>query len=163
MELIQLAVLVSTLLCSLVAGFVLAFAIVVMPGLTALGEREYLRSFKAMDRVIQNNQPLFMLMWVGSALALLVSTVLGFWHLEGLDRTLLTVACVVYLGGVQLPTILANIPLNNWLQSQGLDTLTEATVHEAAIRVQGRWVRWNTIRTVFAVLTTVLLLVVLSR
>lgn len=41
MELIQLAVLISALLCSLVAGFVLCFAIIVMPGIKSLGVRDF--------------------------------------------------------------------------------------------------------------------------
>ncbi len=61
MELIQLTVLISTLLCSLVAGFVLCFAIIVMPGIKTLGVLDFLKSFKAMDGIIQSNQPLFML------------------------------------------------------------------------------------------------------
>ena len=77
MELIQFAVLLSALLCSLVAGLVFTFAIVVMPGIKGLGDLAFLKSFKAMDRVIQNNQPIFMLVWLGSATVLLVSTMLG--------------------------------------------------------------------------------------
>jgi uncharacterized membrane protein len=77
MELIQLAILFSALLCSLVAGLVFTFAIVVMPGIKNLGNLAFLQSFKAMDRVIQNNQPIFMLVWLGSAVILLGSTVLG--------------------------------------------------------------------------------------
>jgi uncharacterized membrane protein len=85
MELIQFAVLLSALLCSLVAGLVLTFAIVVMPGIKTLGNRGYLKSFKSMDCVIQNNQPIFMMVWLGSAVVLLASTVLGIWRLVGID------------------------------------------------------------------------------
>ena len=82
MELMHFAILLSALLCSLVAGLVLTFAIVVMPGIRVLGDLGYLRSFKAIDGVIQDNQPVFILVWVGSAVALLVSAVLGIWMLE---------------------------------------------------------------------------------
>mgnify|MGYP001582035076 CR=1 FL=1 len=44
MELIQFAVLLSALLCSLVAGLVLTFAIVVMPGTRTLGVLDFLKS-----------------------------------------------------------------------------------------------------------------------
>jgi uncharacterized membrane protein len=163
MELIQFAVLFSALLCSLVAGLVFTFAIVVMPGIKSLGDLAFLKSFKAMDRVIQNNQPIFMFVWLGSALVLLVSTVLGIWLLEGLDRILLVVACVIYLFGVHLPTVTINIPLNNHLQSQDLDTMTEPALLETTARFESRWLRWNAIRTVHAILTTALLLVLLIR
>ena len=163
MELIQFAVLLSALLCSLVAGLVLTFAIVVMPGTRTLGGLDFLKSFKAMDRVIQNNQPIFMLVWVGSALVLLASTVLGAWQLEGVDRVLLIVAFAIYILGVQVPTVTINIPLNNHLQSQDLDTMPESELLATIEMFESRWLRWNTIRTVVATLTTILLLVLLVR
>ena len=85
MNLFELALLLSALLCALVAGLVLTFAIVVMPGIRFMGDRDFLMAFKAMGRVIQNNQPTFMLVWLGSAVGVLASTVLGTWRLEGLD------------------------------------------------------------------------------
>ena len=163
MELIQFAVLVSALLCSLVAGLVFTFAIVVMPGIKSLGDLGFLQSFKAMDRVIQNNQPIFIFVWLGSVVVLLVSTVLGIWQLEGLDRILLIIACAIYLFGVHLPTVTINIPLNNLLQSQDLDTMTEPALLETKTRFESRWLRWNAIRTILAILTTVLLLFLLTR
>lgn len=163
MELIQFAVLVSALLCSLVAGLVFTFAIVVMPGIKSLGDLGFLQSFKAMDRVIQNNQPIFIFVWLGSVVVLLVSTVLGIWQLEGLDRILLIIACAIYLFGVHLPTVTINIPLNNLLQSQDLDTMTEPALLETKTRFESRWLRWNAVRTILAILTTVLLLVLLVR
>lgn len=163
MELIQFTVLLSALLCSLVAGLVLTFAIVVMPGIKTLGDRDYLRSFKAMDRVIQDNQPIFMLIWLGSAVVLLASTVLGIWRLESLDRILLVVACAIYIFGVQVPTVAINVPMNNRLQSQNLDTMPESELLATAEDYDSRWLRWNSIRTVVATLTAVLLLVLLIR
>lgn len=163
MELIQIAVLVSALFCSLVAGLVLTFAIVVMPGIRTLGDLGFLKSFKAMDRVIQDNQPIFMVVWLGSAVVLLATTALGFWRLEGLDRILLIVTCVIYIFGVHVPTVTINIPLNNHLQSQDLDTMTESAIVETTAQFEARWLRWNTIRTVVAILSTVLLLVLLIR
>ena len=163
MELIQLALILSALLCSLVAGLALTFSIVVMPGTRTLGDLDFLRSFKAMDRVIQNNQPIFMLVWVGSALVLLASTVLGIWRLEGLDRILLIIACAIYMFGVHVPTVTINIPLNNRLQSLDLDAMTQSEVLATTEMFESRWLRWNTIRTIVATLTTVLLLVLLVR
>ena len=58
--------LVSTLLCTLVTGFVFTYAIVVMPGFGKLNDREFIQAFQATDGIIQNNQPLFMFVWVGS-------------------------------------------------------------------------------------------------
>ena len=50
-EIFQVTLIVATFLCTLVAGFVFAFAVVVMPGIRTLGDGEFLRAFQVMDRV----------------------------------------------------------------------------------------------------------------
>src|SRR5882724_7924314 len=114
--LFQSALLVAAVLCALVAGFLFAFAAVVMPGLRSLDDPSFIRSFQVVDRVVQNNQPLFGLVWVGSVLAVVVAAVIGVWALSGVDRLLMIVGALVYLLGVQLPTVVVNLPLNNQLQ-----------------------------------------------
>ena len=163
MNVFQIGLLAATLLCSLVAGFVFAFACVTMPGIGTLGDREFLRSFQVMDRVIQNNQPLFVLVWAGSALILVLCAVIGLGRLAGLDRGLLLAAVAVYLAGVQLPTLAINVPLNNRLQTLDLETMSDDTVAAARGDFEPRWNRWNQIRTVFAALTSVLLIVLVWR
>jgi len=44
-----------------------------MPGISSLTDREFIRAFQAMDGIIQDNQPLFILVWVGSAVAVIVA------------------------------------------------------------------------------------------
>ncbi|NNF58944.1 MAG: DUF1772 domain-containing protein, partial [Rhodothermaceae bacterium] len=53
--------LLATLLCALVAGFLFAFAVVAMPGIRDLSDGAFIQAFQGMDRIIQNNQPVFML------------------------------------------------------------------------------------------------------
>lgn len=163
MDTFQIGLVSATLLCSLVAGFVFAFACVAMPGIATLGDREFLRSFQVMDRVIQNNQPLFVLVWAGSAVTLLLSVVVGLGRMAGLDRALLLVAVVVYLVGVQLPTLTINVPLNNQLQTLDLETMNDDALAQARASFEPRWNRWNQIRTVLAVLTSALLIVLVLR
>ena len=68
MGIFHVSLILATFLCSLVAGFLFAFAIVAMPGIRNLNDRDFIRAFQVMDRVIQNNQPIFMLVWAGSVL-----------------------------------------------------------------------------------------------
>ena len=75
MGIFQVALVLAAFLCSLVAGFLFAFAIVAMLGIKSLNDREFIRAFQVMDRVIQNNQPIFMLVWIGSIAALVSSAV----------------------------------------------------------------------------------------
>lgn len=163
MAVVKLALVFATLLCSLVAGFLFAFAVVVMPGITNLGDRDFLRTFREMDGVIQRGQPLFGLVWLGSVLALLIVLVLGIGQVIGLDRLLLALAGGVYLLGVQLPTFMVNIPLNNELQTLDLDGADESTWSSVRERFEPRWNRWNTVRTALAVLTSAILIVLLIR
>ena len=151
----------AAFLCTLATGFILLFAIVVMPGIGTLSDRDFLRAFQVIDRVIQNSQPLFILVWAGSVAALLIAALLGFRQLEGISRILIIVAAVLYIVGVQLPTGTVNIPLNNRVQALDLNALDEAAQATERQRFETRWNRWNIIRTAFASSTSILLLIVL--
>ncbi len=146
----QIALILATFLCSLVAGFLFAFALVVMPGIRSLNDREFIRAFQVIDGVIQNNQPIFMLVWVGSVVALVTSAVLGIGQLDGAGRLLIIFATLAYLLGVQLPTVTINIPLNNKLQTLDVNAMNETTQKAARKDFEPRWNLWNSIRAAFA-------------
>ena len=163
MGIFQIALILATFLCSLVAGFLFAFALVAMPGIRTLNDREFIRAFQVMDRVIQNNQPIFVLVWVGSVVALLTSAVLGIGRLDGAGRLLIIFAALAYLLGVQLPTVTINIPLNNKLQTLDVGAMSETTLKAARTEFEPRWNLWNSIRTAFASLVSTLLIILLFR
>ena len=75
------------------------------------------------DGVIQNNQPLFMLAWVGSIVSIVATMVLGFIELHGTECWTIIAIGVVYLMGVQGITILIHLPLNNSLQRVEIDEM----------------------------------------
>ncbi|MGQ0507258.1 MAG: anthrone oxygenase family protein [Myxococcaceae bacterium] len=158
MTLFQAALIAAALLCSLVAGLLFAFAVVVMPGIRRLADAEFIRAFQVIDGVIQKNQPLFAIVWVGSILTLLTATVLGVWELRGADRLLAIAAALVYLVGVQLPTFAVNIPLNNELQELDPGAMDAQARKHARDAFEPRWNHWNAIRATFACLTSLLLL-----
>ncbi len=163
MGIFQIALIVATFLCSLIAGFVFAFAFVVMPGIRSLNNREFIRAFQVMDSVIQNNQPVFVLVWVGSVVALVTSVVLGIGQLDGGGRLLIIFAALAYILGVQLPTFTINVPLNNKLQTLEVDELDETTQKAARKDFEPRWNLWNSIRTAFASVASALLIILLFR
>ena len=92
---------VSTLLCALVTGFIFTYAVVVMPGFAKLDDRDFIRAFQVTDGVIQNNQPLFMLAWVGSIVSVVATMILGFIEHHGIERWTVIAIGFVYLLGVQ--------------------------------------------------------------
>ena len=163
MGIFEIALIVATFLCSLVAGFVFGFAVVVMPGIRRLNDREFIRAFQVMDRVIQDNQPIFVFVWVGSVVALVTAAVLGIGQLDGPGYLLIIFAALAYLVGVQLPTVTINIPLNNKLQTLNVDAMNETTQHAARKDFEPRWNLWNSIRTAFASLASTLLMILLFR
>jgi uncharacterized membrane protein len=156
------AALVATLLCSLVAGFLFAFAAVVMPGIRSLDDAGFIRAFQVIDRVIQKNQPLSSSCGSDRSWPL---SLRPYWEcgLTGLERLLMIAAVLVYLLGVQLPTMIVNITLNNQLQQIDVTTLTDTTTRQAREAFESRWNRWNVIRTVCAGVATVLFLLLVLR
>ena len=163
MEPLHATLFLSIIFCSLVAGLLFAFAVVVMPGIAKLNDKEYLLAFKHMDGIIQNNQPLFLLVWVGSILSVFITLILGIMNLNGGQLYLLTGGSILYLLGVQVPTFRFNIPLNNSLQNLDIEALEEpqATLSRSDFEIP--WNRWNRIRTVNAIGSVVLLLLLIIR
>ena len=159
----QITLIIATLLCSLVAGFLFAFAVVVMPGIKTLSDQEFIRAFQVMDRIIQNNQPSFVIVWIGSIVALVASAILGIGQFEKVDHLLIIFALLAYLLGVQLPTFTINIPLNNKLQTLKVDDLDKTAQKAARMDFESRWILWNLIRTIFASLVSSLLIILLLR
>lgn len=163
MEIFQAALVLATFLCSLVSGFLFAYAIVVMPGIRSLNNREFIRTFQVTDRIIQNNQPVFILVWVGSAVVLICSAVLGIGRLDGVGVFLICFVTLAYLLGVQLPTITINVPLNNKLQTLDVNAMNEAALKTAREEFEPRWNQWNIFRTAISSLVSALLMILLLR
>lgn len=161
MSVLELALILATLLCALTAGFALAFATVVMPGLGKLEDQAFIRGFQVIDGVIQAGQPAFGLVWIGSTVALLLSAVMGSLQLDGIERVFLVASALIYVVGVQVPTFRINVPLNNALQKLDVAAMDDDALASARRDFEARWVRWNAIRTVIASLVSVALMFVL--
>ena len=163
MEPFHVTLMLTIMLCSLVAGLLFGFAIVVMPGIAKLTDKEYLLAFKHMDGIIQNNQPPFILVWAGSILSIIITLILGMMDLSGTQIYLLVFASILYLFGVQLPTFRFNIPLNNSIQHLDIESLEESEATSSRVGFEIPWNRWNKIRTVNAILSVSMLLLLLIR
>ncbi len=148
----------ATLLVALTAGFLFAFAVVAMPGLKNLNDGEFIRAFQEIDGIIQNNHPLFMLVWMGSVLLLITAAIIGFGQLESLQHNLLLAATVLYIIGVQAPTIAVNVPRNNTIQTVNVDTTNMTALQQARIEFEDVWNRSNQFRTVMSIIVTAILL-----
>lgn len=141
---------VSTLLCALVTGFIFTYAVVVMPGFAKLDDRDFIRAFQVTDGVIQNNQPLFMLAWVGSIVSVFATMILGFIEHHGIERWTVIAIGFVYLLGVQGITIRVHLPLNNRLQRLEIDEMDPESLSKERNKFETRWNYFNNIRTLIA-------------
>lgn len=158
MNIFDLTLVLATVLCSLVAGFLFCYAIVIMPGIKTLDAKMFLKTFQVTDRVIQDKQPLFIFVWLGSVVALIISAAFGFDRLEGTKLMLLIVAASAYLVGVQWLTVTVHLPLNNKLQKLDIESMNEEALNKARTEFEGPWNRSNQRRTAFACCTSILLL-----
>jgi uncharacterized membrane protein len=134
-----------------------------MPGIGILNDKDFLRAFQVIDKVIQNNQPVFMLTWIGSILFIITSLILGIRQMEGINLLLLVIASVLYLFGVQLSTVINNIPLNNKLQKMNIDKISDKETLIVRADFERPWNRWNIVRTIISILVTTLLLIVVVQ
>jgi uncharacterized membrane protein len=161
MTAVLVALVAATFLVSLVAGFLFAFAVVVMPGIRALEDGDFIRSFQHIDGVIQRGEPFFGLVFIGSVVSLLAAVVLGAPALAGLERTLLLSAGGLFIVGVLVPTGAVNVPLNNRLQRLDAAALGPEESSSARQAFEPRWNRWNRIRTGLACMSAALMTVLL--
>ena len=152
----------SVILCALVTGFIFTYAIVVMPGFSKLSDKEFIKAFQVTDEVIQNNQPLFMITWIGSIISILLTIIVA-TATTGLSNSwLIILVGVIYLLGVQGVTIVIHLPLNNHIQKMNIDKMTDKDLGEERRKFQKKWNFFNNIRTSVAFSVCVTLILILT-
>ena len=162
MAFLDISLIFAILLCSLVGGFIFTYSIVVMPGLSNLNDKDFLKAFQVTDAVIQNNQPLFMFTWIGSIVAILTTIVASFMTVGLLESWLIILVGAAYLLGVQGITVAIHIPLNNHIQKIKIEDLNDKDLADERINFEKKWNYFNNIRTVIAISVSLLFLVQLS-
>jgi len=158
---LDISLVFAVLTCSLVTGFIFTYAVVVMPGFSKLDDNEFLRAFQVTDGVIQNNQPLFMLTWVGSIISVLSVIVISLLSLGLSEAWKLIVVGLIYLLGVQGVTISIHLPLNNRIQAIDINNMNNQSLNEERTKFEMRWNYFNKIRTFIAFFTSLSFLLIL--
>ena len=158
MEILNISLFFSTLLCSLVTGFILTYAIVVMPGLSKLDDKEFIKAFQVTDGIIQNNQPIFILIWVGSIISVVSTIIISIFTLGILEGWKIIFVSLVYLIGVQAITIIIHLPLNRRIQKIDINSTNSQSLNEERKNFETKWNYFNNIRTVIAFLVTLFFL-----
>ena len=132
-----------------------------MPGFSKLEDKEFLRAFQVTDGVIQNNQPLFMLTWVGSIISVLSVMAISILSLGVSDAWIIFVVGLIYLFGVQGITISIHLPLNNHIQKIDINDMNNQSLNEERTNFEMRWNYFNKIRTFIAFAASLSFLLIL--
>jgi len=133
-----------------------------MPGLSKLSDKEFLKAFQTTDAVIQNKQPIFMLIWVGSIVSVLSLILISIAYVGLSETWLIVLVAIIYLLGVQGITILIHLPLNNQIQKLNLEKLKDENLKNERLNFETKWNFFNNIRTTIAFFVSLTLLIVLT-
>ena len=148
MEILRVVVLIAAAgTMGLMAGVFGLYSNAIMPGLRSTDDRTFVGAFQAIDRSILN--PVFMVVFVG---ALLLSGAAALLHLPDGQRSVLpwTVAAFVLYLAVFVITIVVNVPLNDRIKAAGEPDQIDARSVRAQFD-EGKWVRWNHVRSVASI------------
>ena len=132
-----------------------------MPGFSKLEDKEFLRAFQVTDKVIQNNQPLFMLAWVGSIISVLSVMTISILSLGLSETWIIVVVGLIYLLGVQGITVSIHLPLNNHIQKIDINDMNIQLLNEERTKFEMRWNYFNKIRTFIAFFASLSFLLIL--
>jgi len=140
----------ATLTTGLIAGVFYAYAVSVDLGLAQQPDASYVATMNAISERIEN--PLFFASFLGAVVFLLAALAA---HYSRRPRTgrfwLVALACVLYIGGGFLLTMVVNVPMTQELAA--VDSNAPARVlAEARAAFEGPWYFWNWVRTVFSTL-----------
>lgn len=135
---------VATVSIALVAGYVLAYANSVMPGLRNADDRVFVQANQRLNAAVHN--PVFMTLANVGPVALLAGIVL--LALTGRDLLALipTIASLALYGVTLAVTMGINVPMNNRLIGLG-DITAVDQARQARVKFEKRWTSMNTIRT----------------
>ena len=143
--------LLAGVLSALLAGFYLAFSVVILPSLARLPDRVLVSVMQTVNRVIV--RPAFVVLFLGApgvaAVALVLALVAGAPVLAILVGAVLQVASIV-------TTVAVNIPLNTALDRADPDDAGD--IVRAREAFERPWMRAHLVRTVFTTVGAVALL-----
>lgn len=158
----DISLIFAILFCNLVGGFIFTYSIVVMPGLSNLNNKDFLKAFQVTDAVIQNNQPLFMFTWIGSIVAILTTIAVSLVAVSLSEAWLIILVGAAYLQSVQGITLAIHIPLNNHIQKLNIEELDDKTLADERLKFETKWNLFNIIRTGIAISVSLLMLIQLG-
>lgn len=146
----------TILVTGLSAGLFFGWTVSVIPGVKRISDNSYVESLQSINRAILN--PAFFIVFLGPVFFLLVSSYLQFREAMDASFWLMLCAAIAYLAGTFGVTVVGNVPLNNKLDSVLASNLDKKEASQARRSFEGPWNRLHMIRTIFSVVSFVLVL-----
>jgi uncharacterized membrane protein len=136
---------------ALSAGFFYAWTVSVIPGLKNVSDRNYLETMQSINKAVLN--PAFFIVFFGCLVFLIASAYFQYQVNERLVLSLIISAIILYALGTFAVTAFGNVPMNEALDKIDLVSLTDSELHSLRESYESKWNRFNLIRTVFALLS----------
>lgn len=146
----------AVILTGLSAGLFYAWSVSVIPGTRRIPDLTYLETMQSINRAILN--PAFFLIFFGSVLLLGISGIYEY-NANKLVFGFIVSAAITYLVGTFGVTAFGNVPLNNQLDAIRTADLGIDKMAEFREFYETKWNRLHTMRTLFAVLSFVLVVI----
>lgn len=141
----------------LIAGVFFAFSVFVMRGLARIAPPQGIAAMQSINITVLN--PLFLGVFMGTALACLVLLVLSLLNWRAPGSPMLFAGCVLYLVGTFGVTVAFNVPRNDALAVVKPESVEAAKLWANYLVT---WTAWNHVRTVAAMAATVAFMLSLS-
>lgn len=142
----------STLGSGMIAGLLFVFSNFMMKVLARMSPENGISTMQAINTAIVN--PLFLLIFLGSALACVANVIYCFMHWNQPGISFLLAGSAMYLIGTFGVTIAFNVPLNDTLASIDASNPSSVQVWKDYLAA---WTVWNHVRTIAAIIATGLL------
>jgi uncharacterized membrane protein len=146
----------SALGCGVMAGLFFVFSVFMMRALDRLPAAQGIAAMQSINKTIIT--PLFLLMFMGTAVACAVLVVVSLFRWDQPYAIYLLIGGLLYLVGVIMLTGGYHVPRNDALDALDPNTADAASYWRYYVT---NWTAWNHVRTVSSVASTVLLTIAL--
>ena len=142
---------IAVLGSALIGGVFFAFSSFVMKALARLPAAEGIAAMQSINIVVIN--PSFLCTFLGMAALSVAAAAMAFKDLGSPSSIFLLGGAISYFVGTFLVTMLGNVPLNDQLAAISAADPTAAEIWATYL---DRWTRWNSARTLAAIVASVL-------
>lgn len=158
---LQHIVFFTLVICTgLSAGLCFTWSNTVTAGIGRLDDLGFLMAFQQMNRVILN--PTFFVVFLGPFF-LGIANLFMFKNLASEVWWMLLIAVLLYALGVILVTVFGNVPLNEMIDQQNLESLSKVELNDFRTAFESKWNRLHLVRTITSILSFITLIIITTQ